>query len=166
MKVRIAGTLKESVVDGPGIRYVIFAQGCSHKCAECHNPETHDFEGGYEVDADNLIDDIRNTKHIDGVTLSGGDPFYQNEAFSYIAGKLKEKDMNIVAYSGFTYEQILQDNKMKPMLENIDVLIDGPYIASQRTLSMPFRGSKNQRAIDIRKSRLQNKTVLMEFKHD
>jgi hypothetical protein len=91
MKVRIAGVSKESVVDGPGVRYVIFAQGCLHNCMGCHNPETHDFNGGYEIDADYLINEIENTKHIDGVTLSGGDPFYQSEAFLYITERLKKK---------------------------------------------------------------------------
>jgi anaerobic ribonucleoside-triphosphate reductase activating protein len=163
MKVRIAGVSKESVVDGPGIRYVIFAQGCRHNCMGCHNPETHDFNGGYEIDADYLIKEIENTRHIDGVTLSGGDPFYQSEAFSYITEKLKEKDINIIAYSGFTYEQIIENSKLEKMLQNIDVLIDGPFILNNRTLSIPFRGSSNQRAIDVNKSKKGNNPVVFEF---
>lgn len=163
MKIRIAGISKESVVDGPGVRYVIFAQGCAHKCFECHNPETHDFNGGYEIEADYIINEIENTKHIDGITLSGGDPFYQAEAFAYISGKLKEKNINIIAYSGYTYEQIIEDRNLKAMLENIDILIDGPFILSKKTLSLPFRGSNNQRAIDVNKSKIYNKPVMFEF---
>jgi anaerobic ribonucleoside-triphosphate reductase activating protein len=163
MKVRIAGVSKESVVDGPGVRYVIFAQGCLHNCMGCHNPETHDFNGGYEIDADYLINEIENTKHIDGVTLSGGDPFYQSEAFLYNTERLKKKNIHIIAYSGFTYEQIIGDNKFEKMLQNIDILIDGPFIQSNRTLSIPFRGSSNQRAIDVNKSKIVNKPIIFEF---
>jgi anaerobic ribonucleoside-triphosphate reductase activating protein len=163
MKIRIAGITKESVVDGPGVRYVIFSQGCKHNCYECHNPETHDFNGGYEIDADDIINDILNNKHIDGVTFSGGDPFYQIEGFVYIAKKLKENSIHIISYTGFTYEKIVINDNLSLLLSNIDVLIDGSFILEQKTLSLPFRGSKNQRIIDVQKSIIQGRIVKINF---
>lgn len=151
MELRVAGIVKESVVDGPGFRYVIFAQGCTHCCKGCHNPDTHALDGGYVVDTESLIADIRQSKYIDGVTFSGGEPFLQAEAFNHIAEKLRETSTNIVCYTGFTYEQLLEStdrNRLK-LLGNIDMLIDGPYKEELKDLSLSFRGSRNQRIIDM-----------------
>lgn len=154
MKLRIAGIVKESVVDGPGVRYVIFTQGCFHNCPGCHNPETHDVNGGYEVDVNDIIKDISNSKYIKGVTFSGGEPFLHCTALYTIASEVKKMGLDVVSYTGYTYEEILGSNdedKMK-LLNLIDILIDGKFIISQRDLSLKFRGSRNQRVIDVKKS--------------
>ncbi|EYE88417.1 ribonucleoside-triphosphate reductase activating protein [Fervidicella metallireducens AeB] len=163
MDVRIAGIVKESVVDGPGIRYVIFAQGCKHGCEGCHNPQTHDFNGGYVIDADEILMDIYSKQYIDGVTLSGGDPFFQIDAFQYIAKELKKRGINILVYSGFTFEEIVSDIKKKKLLELTDILIDGPFILKKKTLKLPFRGSENQRIIDVKRSLNKGEVVLFNL---
>lgn len=164
MKVKIAGYIKESIVDGPGIRYVVFAQGCGHDCPQCHNPNTHDFNGGYEVEVKDLLEDIHKRKYIDGVTLSGGDPFYQSREFAYIAKELKESNINVMAYTGFLYEDILRSSNMKCLLDNIDILMDGPFKVEEKTLKMPFRGSKNQRMINVKESLVKKQIVLLDEK--
>lgn len=163
MNIRLSGIEKESIVDGPGIRYVIFAQGCSHKCKGCHNPQTHDFNGGYLMDINLIYNDIISKEYINGVTFSGGDPFFQAEEFSCLAEKLKAKNINIMAYTGFLYENLLLDSSKKRLLNNIDILIDGPFINEEKTLSIPFRGSSNQRAINVPNSLCKNKLVLYNF---
>lgn len=162
MELRVAGIVKESVVDGPGFRYVIFAQGCTHCCKGCHNPDTHSLDGGYGVDTENLIEDIRESKYIDGVTFSGGEPFLQAEAFIHIAEKLREADMNIMCYTGFTFEQLIEskdENRIK-LLGLVDMLVDGPYIEELKDISLAFRGSRNQRIIDVKSSLREHKAVL------
>jgi anaerobic ribonucleoside-triphosphate reductase activating protein len=165
MELRVAGIVKESVVDGPGFRYVIFAQGCTHGCQGCHNPDTHAMDGGYMVDADGLIEDIKQSKYIDGVTFSGGEPFLQPEAFIYIAEKLKESNINIVCYTGFTFEALTEDKNESAikLLGLVDTLIDGPYIEELRDLSLTYRGSKNQRIIDAASSMKEHKVVLAKL---
>jgi len=162
MEFRVAGIVKESVVDGPGFRYVIFAQGCTHCCKGCHNPDTHALDGGYVVDADALIEDIRQSKYIDGVTFSGGEPFLQTDAFLYVAEKLKEADTNIVCYTGFTIEELMEskDESRIKLLELVDMLIDGPYVEELKDLSLTYRGSGNQRIIDVKRSLDEHRTVL------
>lgn len=164
MDVRIAGIVKESVVDGPGIRYVIFAQGCKHGCEGCHNPHTHDLNGGYIVDVDEILKDIYSKGYIDGVTLSGGDPFFQIDAFHYIAKELKKRGINILIYSGFTFEELISDINKKKLLELTDILIDGPFILKKKTLKLPFRGSDNQRMIDVKRSFSTGEIVLYNLK--
>ena len=162
MELRVAGIVKESVVDGPGFRYVIFAQGCTHGCKGCHNPDTHALDGGYAVDTDSLIEDIKQSRYIDGVTFSGGEPFLQAEAFIHIAEKLKELNMNIVCYTGFTFEEIMQskcESHIK-LLGLTDMLIDGPYMEELKDLGLTYRGSKNQRIIDVKSSIEEQKVIL------
>jgi anaerobic ribonucleoside-triphosphate reductase activating protein len=159
MKVRVAGIVKESVVDGPGVRYAIFAQGCKHGCKSCHNPNTHNLSGGELIDADELVSDILNNKHVDGVTFSGGDPFFQPEEFAYIGFKLKQNGINILSYTGFKYEDIVADEKKFKLLQKVDTLIDGPFIIDKKTLKLPFRGSSNQRIIDIKSSLINGKPI-------
>lgn len=163
MELRVAGIVRESVVDGPGFRYVIFAQGCIHKCNGCHNPDTHDINGGYSVDADNIIREVVSNKYIDGVTFSGGEPFMQVEKFIYIAQAIKKVNKHIVCYTGYTFEQLI-NNKNKSnikLLSLIDILIDGPYIQELKDLSLCYRGSKNQRIIDVHRS-ISNGSVVIE----
>jgi anaerobic ribonucleoside-triphosphate reductase activating protein len=152
MMVRVAGIVRESVVDGPGVRYVIFAQGCKHYCDGCHNPETHAMNGGKLVDVDEIVEEIICNNHIDGVTFSGGDPFFQVKEFKYIAEKLRSHKINIIAYSGYLYEKIIKNEHLFELLKCIDVLIDSPFLIAKKTYDKAFRGSSNQRIIDVNSS--------------
>lgn len=147
--MRIAGIRPCSLINGEGIRYVIFLQGCAHKCEGCHNPETWDFKGGYTMDIDYLASDIlKRRKHLDGITLSGGDPFYQQETCVKLL-KLLPDDMNVWIYTGFLYEDICNTELAKMA----DVIVDGPYIEELKC-DGEMRGSSNQRI--IRKPSMQN----------
>lgn len=163
MKITVAGIVKESLVDGPGIRYVIFSKGCKHNCPGCHNPDTHSFSGGKQIEIDELLKEILSLKHIDGVTFSGGDPFFQANGFKILAEKLKENNIHIIAYTGFTYEKILENEPMKALLEKIDILIDGPFLQDMKTLKSGFKGSENQRYIDVNKSLEKQKVILIDI---
>lgn len=161
--MRIAGFVEESIVDGPGFRIVIFFQGCAHHCYGCHNPETWDFEGGKEVSFDLIKKIIDDNPYADGITLSGGDPLYQIDASTEIAEYAKSKGLDVILYTGFLFEEVLEmtkaNQRLKDLLNNVDILIDGPFILEQRHLSLKFRGSSNQRIIDVKKSLMQNKIV-------
>ena len=161
--MRIAGFVEESIVDGPGFRIVIFFQGCAHHCYGCHNPETWDFEGGKEVSFDLIKKIIDDNPYADGITLSGGDPLYQIDASTEIAEYAKSKGLDVILYTGFLFEEVLEmtkaNQRLKDLLNNVDTLIDGPFILEQRHLSLKFSGSSNQRIIDVKKSLMQNKIV-------
>lgn len=163
-QIRIAGIINESIVDGPGIRMVIFAQGCRHKCKGCHNPHTHSFEGGELIDIDKIINDIKKNSLLDGITLSGGDPFEQAEMFADLAKQVKKLGLNVVTYTGYTFEQLVEYSDERPgykeLLENTDILVDGPFILDQKNLLLKFRGSGNQRLIDPAKSKNSGKIEL------
>lgn len=165
MKVIIAGIERHSFVNGPGSRYVVFFQGCIHHCEKCQNPDTWDIQKGKVYEADDIVNDILSTKYLDGVTLSGGDPLLQAEACHYIAKKLKEKGLNVWCYTGWTYEAI-QSGKVskeaKDALDDIDVLIDGPFLYSLLTDKCIYRGSSNQRIIDVKKSREEGRVVTLD----
>ena len=162
MKIRLAASLQpDSIVDGEGIRTVIWTQGCSHHCKGCHNPQTWSFEDGYLVDVDSVIKEIDSLTGQDGITLSGGDPFYQVEACTLIAKHCKEKKLNVWCYTGFLYEDLIKDTKMLELLKYIDILVDGPFVLSQRSLDLYFKGSSNQRIIDVPNSLKENKIVLV-----
>lgn len=155
MKINIFGMAKESIVDGDGIRYAIFAQGCAHGCEGCHNPDSHSFDKNIEVGVDELLEDIKKRSYLDGVTFSGGDPMFQAKAFNELAKRLKaETDLSIWCYTGYTFDEIR--SKQLPeyieLLSNIDVLIDGKFELANKNLSLLFRGSSNQRLIDVKKS--------------
>lgn len=166
MELRIAGIERESVVDGPGLRLVIFTQGCPHNCPGCHNPQTHDRHGGTVVSAAAVWEIIDSTKLIRGVTFSGGEPFLQAKTLAYLAQKIKAAGLNIVTYSGFTYEQLLaialRRSAVRDLLHLTDILVDGPYVAAQRDLRLAFRGSSNQRLIDVQHSLAAGQVVLWE----
>ncbi len=163
MIIRIAGIENDSIVDGPGFRLAVFTQGCPHHCPGCHNPETHPFDGGKDVDTDRILALMEENPLLDGITLSGGDPFCQPKACAVLAKGAKEMGLNVWAYSGWTFEELLKkaeaDKDILDFLKNTDVLIDGPFILSQRTLELRFRGSKNQRQIDVKKSLSEGKTI-------
>lgn len=153
MTLRIAGYVRESVVDGPGVRFVVFAQGCPHRCKGCHNQETWDFAGGQEITEDELLSLIRDTGLIKGVTFSGGEPFAQSRAFISLAEKVKGLGLDIVTYTGYTFEKLLQlsedDQDIRRLLELSDLLVDGPFLEDERDISLPFRGSRNQRLLSV-----------------
>jgi len=158
--IRIAGLVPESFVDGDGIRFAIFMQGCLRNCAGCQNPGTHDLNGGQLIDTEEIISAIKKNPLLDGITLTGGEPFLQIEAANEIAYLAKSFGLNVWCYTGYTFEEL--PNAAEALLENIDVLIDGEFIESQRDLELQFRGSRNQRIIDLNKTRAQNKIVLWE----
>lgn len=154
MFLRIAGLVSESVVDGPGIRFTVFAQGCPHRCPGCHNPQTHPFEGGLTISVLAVIRAIRKVIHtLDGVTFSGGEPFCQPEPLAFIARWCRRKGLPVMCYSGYTYETLAADPKTRLLLDQIDVLVDGPFMIANRSLDLRFRGSANQRLLDLRKVR-------------
>ena len=156
----------DSIVDGEGIRSVIWFQGCSHKCEGCHNPETHDFKAGYEVSIDSVKQQIDELEFQSGVTFSGGDPMMQIEALAELAKYVKEKGMNVWCYTGYLYDDILElaksNDKYLEALKNIDVLVDGKFVLAKKSLDVAFRGSTNQRIIDVKKSLEKNKVILVE----
>ena len=155
MIIRIAGIENDSIVDGPGFRLAVFTQGCPHHCPGCHNPETHPFDGGKEVDTEKIVRMMEDNPLLDGITLSGGDPFCQSKACAELSKAAKGMGLNVWAYSGWTFEELLKmsetNGDIMEFLKNTDVLIDGPFILAQRTLELRFRGSKNQRQIDVKK---------------
>lgn len=163
MRIRLSGIEKESIVDGPGLRYVLFSQGCIHMCPGCHNPQTHGFTGGELYEVEDLVREILENPLLSGVTFSGGDPFNQAEAFSYVATRLKEKGMNIWSYTGYTIEELRssKDPFQKALLGQVDVLVEGRFVQSLRTLSKPFAGSSNQRVIDLGKSTMDSIVEVM-----
>ena len=162
MKIRLAASLQpDSIVDGEGIRTVIWTQGCNHHCKGCHNLETWPFKDGYLVDVDSVIKEIDSLTGQDGITLSGGDPFYQVDACILIAKHCKNKKLNVWCYTGFVYEDLIKDTKMLELLKYVDVLVDGPFILEQRSLDLYFKGSSNQRIIDVPNSLKENKIVLV-----
>ena len=139
------------MADGPGFRTSIYCAGCAHHCPGCHNPQSWDFKGGYEVTIEELLDIIK-ADEFANVTFSGGDPLYQVEAFTELARCIKtETDKTIWCYTGFTYEEIQADPRLSQILPYLDVLVDGPYIEALRDTNLRFRGSSNQRIIELDK---------------
>lgn len=167
MLIRLAGLVPESFVDGPGIRFTVFVQGCPHHCKGCQNPETHNFEGGRLADVDKLFNKIISYPLISGVTFSGGEPFCQPEQLDYLAGLLKEKEYHLMSYSGYTFEELLEMSKKNPsvkgLLGKLDLLVDGRFELSQRSLELKFKGSRNQRIIDVPESLKSGKAVISEI---
>ena len=167
MKIRLAAEIQtDSIVDGEGIRTVIWTQGCKHNCPGCHNPETHSFEKGFLVDTEDLKKQILSVKNQDGITLSGGDPMFQPEATADIAKFCQENGLNVWCYTGFTFEELLKTSETNPnikmLLENIDVLVDGKFVLEEKSLNLYFKGSKNQRVLDMKESLKQQKAVEIE----
>ncbi len=160
MNIRLAAPLTyDSIVDGYGIRIVVWTQGCPHNCFKCHNPETHDITKGFDKDIDELVKDIVKYPLKSGVTLSGGDPFYQKHATLELVKKLKENKLNIWIYTGYLYENLLLDPICKEILSYTNVLVDGPFILKEHHPLLKFKGSKNQRIIDVQKSLISNKII-------
>ncbi|MDR1385372.1 MAG: anaerobic ribonucleoside-triphosphate reductase activating protein [Planctomycetaceae bacterium] len=150
--IRIAGVVPESVTDGPGVRFVIFVQGCERHCLGCHNPHTHDPDGGYEIEVAKLLTMIKTNPLLNGVTLSGGEPFLQAARLANLARQCHELGLSVVTYTGYQHEELLAANYLdwQELLQQTDVLIDSPFVQDQATAMLPFRGSQNQRMIQLR----------------
>lgn len=161
--IRIAGFEKESITDGTGVRYTIFVQGCKHECVGCHNPDTHSMDGGALFSIDKIVEEIKELDYLDGVTLSGGDPFFQPAESLKLLKKIKEETgKNIWAYTGYVFETLLRirNKDIRDMLNYIDVIVDGPYVEKERDIGLKFRGSRNQRIINVRESLKTGTTIL------
>ena len=169
MKLNINNYISESYVDGPGIRFTVFTQGCIHNCPGCHNPQTHDFNKGVYFDNEKIVELMNKNPLIEGLTLSGGDPLMQIDECLDLAKMVKNQDKNydIVLYTGYTFEQIIEmgknnDNLME-LLKYIDYLIDGPFILKLRDLELNYCGSSNQRVIDVQKTLKENKIIIADI---
>ena len=158
LQIRIAGIVPESFVDGAGIRYAIFMQGCKRHCRGCHNPQTQDLLGGYLMDTADIINEFKQNILASGITLTGGEPLLQIDAATELACAAKKYRLNVWCYTGFTFEMLPPE--ADKLLNFVDVLVDGEYRESERDLSLLFRGSKNQRVIDLNETRRQHKIVL------
>ena len=165
--IRLSGIAYESLVNGPGIRRVFFSQGCKHNCKGCFNPDTHDFNGGENRNMDELIESVLDNPMIKGVTFSGGDPLEQAEKFAYMAKAFKNNSLNIWCYTGYTYEYIREhkdeNNGWNELLNNIDILVDGKFEEENMQEGLKFRGSTNQRIIDIKESLNHGKIVILDY---
>lgn len=149
--MRLAGVIRESIVDGPGIRLVVFAQGCPHHCPGCQNPDTHDAGGGYESSIVNVMAEVVKNPLLSGVTISGGEPFLQAKAMAVLAEQVRTAGLTVVTYTGYSIEQILAsgNDDFLALLKATDILVDGPFIEAEKDLLLKFRGSKNQRVLDV-----------------
>ena len=151
--IRVSGVMQDSIVDGPGLRYVLFTQGCYHNCEGCHNPETHDFNGGKLVTVARLLELLDKNPLTQGVTLSGGEPFEQPAQVAVFAKEVKKRGLHLMCYSGYTFEQLVKKGESDPavaeLLSLLDTLVDGKFVLAQRSLNLLFRGSKNQRILDV-----------------
>ncbi|CAB1239113.1 Anaerobic ribonucleoside-triphosphate reductase-activating protein [Ruminococcaceae bacterium BL-6] len=153
--LKISGTIPESIVDGKGIRYVIFTQGCPHRCPGCQNPQTHDFAGGKPADTDAILREISQDPLLRGVTFSGGEPFCQPAPLAQLAREIHRRKLDVTIYTGYTLEELwaMHDKDVDDLLAQADVLVDGRFVLAQRDLTLRFRGSRNQRLIDMNKTR-------------
>ena len=158
--LNLSGIVGDSIVDGPGIRTTFFCQGCPHHCEGCHNPETWEFGCGTDMGTEDLVAIVKSNPLCRGVTFSGGEPFAQAEGYYELAQALKAEGYEVASYSGYTFEQLLSGTPaQKKLLGVIDVLIDGPFIQAEKSLELVFRGSKNQRILDVPKSLAEGKAV-------
>ena len=164
MDIRIFGTVEDSIVDGPGLRYSVFVQGCPHHCPGCHNPESHDFKGGKSADTADIISTMKKNPLLDGLTLSGGEPMCQPEACTELAEAALQAGLNVWCYTGFTWEYLIRDRDPARMalLRAVNVLVDGPFLLAERSLELKYCGSRNQRLIDVAKSMQEDKVVLWQ----
>ena len=170
LTINMAGIVRESIVDGPGIRFVVFSQGCPHHCPGCHNPETHEMGIGKDIPIERILSAFDENPMLDGITLSGGEPFVQLRAMAALARAVRERGKNVFCYTGYTFEQLLEMGKEDPdvmdLLNATDDLVDGPFILAERNLALRFRGSTNQRILDVAKSLAAGEAVWNEELRD
>ena len=159
-ELRVAGIVSDSITDGPGLRLALFMQGCPRRCEGCHNPEAHPFDGGQVMRHEQVLAQIDKNPLLTGVTLTGGEPFSQAAALLPVAEGVRQKGLELAAYTGYLYEDLLKDAEMLALLKLCHVLVDGEFILAQRTLAVPFKGSKNQRIIDVPRSLERGEAVL------
>lgn len=164
MKLRIAGRVGDSIVDGPGIRYALFTQGCPRACPGCHNPQTQPLEGGEETTVEAILAEIDANPLLDGVTFSGGEPFLQAAALAELAREIKKRNLNLAAYTGCLWEELIaaNDPAWNALLAELDVVVDGPFVQALRSWTLKFAGSTNQRFIDVRRSLREGCVVELE----
>lgn len=160
-KIRVAGIVNDSITDGPGLRLTLFVQGCERNCSLCHNQSALPLDGGNFCDAQEIMDKIKKNPMLSGVTFSGGEPMLQAEALLPLARMINDAGLDLAIYTGYTFEELLkQDNSsVTELLSLADTLIDGPFILAKRSLSLNFRGSSNQRIINLKESMKQGKAV-------
>ncbi len=160
--MRVLDIVEGTTVDGPGLRTSIYVAGCRHCCEGCHNPQSWDFDAGKEISQDEIINIVR--KNDFNVTLSGGDPLYMADEAAGLCRRIKDElHKNIWCYTGFVWENIVHKPQFKSLLETIDVLVDGPFVLARRDISLCFRGSGNQRIIDVRKSLERSEVVVLKY---
>ena len=161
--MRIAGLVQDSIVDGPGLRFVVFTQGCDLSCEGCQNPDARDMTGGTEISVDEIITEMTGNPLTDGLTLSGGEPFAQAADCAGISAAARERGLNVWVYSGYSFEELSaraeNEPDVKELLESADVLVDGRFRLEERTLSLKWRGSRNQRLLDVKKSMETGKAI-------
>jgi len=164
MRFRLSGIVNDSIVDGPGLRLAVFMQGCPYGCPGCYNPQTHDVMGGREADTEEVRAMLKKNPLLDGLTLSGGEPLLQPQAAREMAEMAKAQGLNVWCYTGDTVEHMLKNRAPDVMaaLEYVDVLVDGPFILEQKSLDLRFRGSRNQRLINMPATLKAGKAVLWE----
>ncbi|MGN1065067.1 MAG: anaerobic ribonucleoside-triphosphate reductase activating protein [Thermoguttaceae bacterium] len=163
MKIRIAGRVVDSIVDGPGMRYALFTQGCPRACPGCHNPQTHDPKGGFETTTEEILKEIDSNPLLDGVTFSGGDPFMQPKPLVELAKELKKRNLNVITYTGYRWEELVEANDpdWNALIQASDVIVDGPFVQSLHDWKLKYTGSSNQRIIDVKRTLTQGELVLM-----
>ena len=160
--MRVLDIVEGTTVDGPGLRTSIYVAGCRHQCEGCHNPQSWDFNAGREISIDELLGVVEMNNF--NVTLSGGDPLYVADEAAELCRRIKEElNKNIWCYTGFVWENIVHKPEYRPLLETVDVLVDGPFVLARRDISLCFRGSGNQRIIDVRKSLAQDEVVVLKY---
>jgi len=168
MIIRVCGVEPESIVDGPGFRYVLFVQGCPHRCKGCHNPESHDPDGGFDMTVDEVFAEIMENPHLAGVTFSGGEPFEQVPALLELGKKIRAAGLSLMSYTGYTYDELKarKDPATDELMDMLDILVDGRFVLALRDLTLIYRGSSNQRVIDMNKSRAAGRVILYRSSFD
>ena len=163
--ISVLNIIEDTMVDGPGFRTSIYCAGCQHQCPGCHNPQSWDFSGGQTMTTDDIMRIVESDPYARGVTFSGGDPMYQPEGFAELARAIHDRtpQKDIWCYTGFVYEQLLSNPRQRALLEQLDVLVDGPFVRAQRDETLVFRGSRNQRIIDVQASLQQGHTVTLNY---
>lgn len=165
MKLVLSGIVEESITDGKGIRYTVFTQGCPHHCKGCHNPQTWPFEGGYEKEVQEIFEEFKGNPLLKGITFSGGEPFSQPKPLLELARLVHSLGKDVTVFSGWTYEELMEsgDEDKLMLLDECDVLVDGKFIEEQKNLDLHFRGSENQRLIDLVKTREAGRVIPLEL---